>query len=180
MELVELLKILKKLDPRRFKTVDQKNKRRVIRAIEIAKAIGKVPVMQTQNSPLKTKHPDILKIGVKVAKEELQTRIKKRLLVRIKSGMIKEVRNLYNQGLNWKRLDNFGLEYRYVSRYLRGFITKAEMIEKLNIEICKYAKRQMTWFRKDSTTHWVENGQEAKKLVNRFLIKKSRSNILIL
>ncbi len=61
-------------------------------------------------------------------------------------GMIEEVKNLHKKGLSWKRMEELGLEYRYVSRYLLGKITKKEMFEKLKIEIWHYAKRQMQWF----------------------------------
>jgi len=62
--------------------------------------------------------------------------------------MIEEVSRLHNQGLSWERLDSFGLEYRYIARYLQSGITKDEMTQKLQIAIGQFAKRQMTWFRR--------------------------------
>jgi tRNA dimethylallyltransferase len=63
-------------------------------------------------------------------------------------GMIEEVSRLHAQGLSWERLDSFGLEYRFIARYLQNAITKEEMMSKLQIAIGQFAKRQMTWFRR--------------------------------
>jgi tRNA dimethylallyltransferase len=85
--------------------------------------------------------------------------------------MIEEVKNLRKKGVNWKRLDDLGLEYRYISRYLRGLLKKEEMIEILNKESYQYAKRQMTWFKRDKNIHWIDpakNQNEAIGLVKKF------------
>lgn len=146
-----LLEILKKLDQQRFNIIDKKNKRRIVRAIEIAKAIGKIPPL----GGLVSKY-DVLKIGIKISKEKLKENIKKRLFKRLRQGMIQEVENLHKKGISWQRLDNLGLEYRYISRHLRGLLTKEEMLEKLNQESYQYAKRQMTWFKRDKEIYWIE------------------------
>lgn len=187
----ELFKQLKKLDPRRAKNIDRFNKRRLIRALEIVLITGKpVPNLNTNirarlPSPLtqanggqvnqlnQHKSASILKIGIKKSSEELKKLIKKRLLKRLKQGLIKEVRNLHNPpaggGLSWQRLDELGLEYRYISRYLRGLLTRKQMINVLLKEIYKYAKRQLTWFKRDETIHWIKNYKEAENLAKRFL-----------
>jgi len=158
-----LFKMLKKLDPQRAKTIEKSNKRRLIRAIEIAKKLGKVP-------PLK-KNPqfECLIIGIKKSKEELRTLIKKRLLKRFKEGMIEEVKKLKKGGLSWRRLEEFGLEYRWISYYLQGKIDYQTMIENLQKAIEKFAKRQMTWFKKDKKIKWIKNYKEAEKLIKDFL-----------
>jgi len=147
----ELFKMLKKLDTRRAKNIDPKNRVRLIRAIEIAKKLGRVP---------KTKHQkpiyQFLKIGLYMPLNLLKEKINKRLLSRIKSGMIKEIQNLHKKGLSWKRMEELGLEYRYVALYLQNKITKQEMLEKLNSEIFKYAKRQMTYFKRDPEIKWFD------------------------
>lgn len=138
----KLLRMLKKLDPKRAKTVDQNNPIRLIRAIEIAKALGKVP-------KIKSKHKyEAEIIYMDFPDELLKERINKRLLKRVKQGMIEEVYDLHKKGLTWKRMEALGLEYRYVSLFLQKKITKKEMLEKLNFEIWHYAKRQRTWFKK--------------------------------
>lgn len=151
----ELLAILKKLDPRRAKTVDQKNSRRLIRAIEIAKALGKVPKLKKTTS-LYT--PSF--IGLNLPKEELQSKIGARLKKRLK-GMIEEAKRLHKKGLSWKRMDELGLEYRYLALYLQKKITKEEMVEILEKEIWHYAQRQMTWFKRDGRIKWF--GKEDRK-----------------
>ncbi len=152
---VTLLKKLQKLDPKKSKAIDPLNKRRLIRAIEIASALGKVPPIQKKQSPYKT-----LKIGISLPDKELQNRIYNRILARIKLGMIDEVRKLHKKGLSWKRMEELGLEYRYLSRHLRGKISKTEMVEQLNIASWQYAKRQMKWFKRDKNIEWFSPTQE--------------------
>jgi len=113
----------------------------------------------------------MLKIGIKKDKKELQRLINKRLLKRLKIGMINEVKNLHKKGVNWKRLDELGLEYRYISYYLRGLLTKEQMIKTLNQKIWQFSKRQMTWFKKDEEINWVKSYKEAEKLTRQFLSK---------
>lgn len=166
----ELFGQLKKLDPTRAETIDQHNKRRVIRALEIVLTTGKpVPLLrQGFEGQAKTKY-QVLKIGIKISDSKLKKKIKKRLLERLKHGMIREVENLHKLGVGWKRLDNFGLEYRWISRYLQGSITKQEMVTKLETEIRHYAKRQMTWFKRDPNIHWISKPSQATALVKNFL-----------
>lgn len=147
--LEELLKILKRLDKERFEGIDQKNKVRVIRAIEIASALGKVPKIKKDKNPYQ-----ILQIGLTLSKENLEQKIKDRLLKRIKKGMIKEGEKLHKEGLSWKKMKSFGLEYKYLADFLTGKINKEKMIENLTREIIKYSKRQMTWFKRDKNIKW--------------------------
>ncbi len=150
----ELIAVLKKLDPSRAMTVDQKNSRRIIRAIEIATRLGKVPEVQRMQG-----HFDPLFIGLLPDPRILKNRINKRLIKRIKYGMIEEAKKLHKNGLSWKRMNELGLEYRYLAMFLQNKITKDEMIEKLSTEIWRYAKRQMTWFKKDHRIKWFGLGQ---------------------
>lgn len=164
----ELFKKLKKLDSRRAKNIDKNNRRRLIRALEIVLTTGK-PIASFQ----KTSLYDVLSIGIKKSPEELKELIKKRLLRRLKQGMIKEVKNLHKkQKISWKRLDGLGLEYRYVSHYLRGTLSKQEMIESIEKESWQYTKRQTTWFKRDKDIHWISGENEAIKIIRDFLIVK--------
>jgi tRNA dimethylallyltransferase len=148
----ELFEILKKLDNGRAENIDKNNPVRLIRAIEIAQALGNVP---TPKQGLGVNF-DVLKIGLALPDEILKERIKNRLLSRIKKGMIKEVKNLHDkEKVSWKRLESFGLEYRHVAYFIQGNMTKEEMIEKLNTEIWHYAKRQKTWFKRDKNIIWI-------------------------
>jgi tRNA dimethylallyltransferase len=168
----DLFKKLKKLDPRRSKNIDRRNRRRLIRALEIIlitkKPIPPLASLQRSASLNEKRCFQVLKIGIKKSPEELKKLIKKRLLRRLKIGMIKEVKNLHKKGLSWKRLDDLGLEYRYISRYLRCLLTKKEIVDLIQKESEKYAKRQMTWFKRNKEIFWVKNYQEAENLTKDF------------
>jgi len=165
---VELYKILKKLDPRRAKTIERKNPRRLIRAIEIVmKTKRPVPPLKFQPLP----YP-VLMIGIKRDKKELQNLIKKRFFKWLRQGLIKEVVNLKKLGLSWKRIEDFGIHYRAIARYLQNKIGDKEMIENSIREIQNYAKRQITWFKRDKRIHWVKNQNEAERLIINFLKNK--------
>lgn len=145
---IQLFALLKKLDPERAKTIDRQNPVRLIRAIEIAKALGSVPPLNSSNKY------NFEIIGIKVEQTELNKKIRARLLARLKRGMMAEVKKIHQSGVSWKRLEQLGLEYRYVALCLQNKMTKNEMVEKLNQAIIKYSKRQMTWFNKDKRISW--------------------------
>ena len=158
-----LFQRLRKLDPQRAKTIDKENKRRLIRALEIIiKTKKPVPLLRVQQPKF-----EILIIGIKKDQKELKQLIEKRLLKRLKIGMIAEVKKLHQQGVSWKRLEEFGLEYKFIALYLQNKLPKQEMIEKLQKEIEHYAKRQMTWFKRDKRIRWVSNYNEAKNLITK-------------
>ncbi len=156
----ELANMLKKLDLGRWKSIDTQNPRRLIRAIEIATELGSVPKL-----PRRVIGPyDPLFIGLELDSETLQKRIHVRLLSRLESGMIEEVRKLHANGVSWKRLESFGLEYRHIALFLQKKVTHEQMIERLEIEIGQFAKRQMVWFKKDKRIHWF-TPHESKKIL---------------
>ncbi len=163
----ELYFILKKIDKKRAKTIEKENKRRLIRAIEIASQEGFVPKIKA-NFPY-----DTLKIGIEINKENLRKKIFKRLNSRIKKGLIKEVEQLRLSGLSWKKLENFGLEYKWVSLYLQKKITYKEVKEKLNTEIWHFARKQISWLNnKEKNIFWIKNKKEAKIFIKKWLNKK--------
>ena len=145
--LAELQKILKKLDPERFEKIDQKNKVRLVRAIEISKQLGKVPKIK------KNSKYDVLWIGIDFDDETLKHRIRKRILARMK-GMKKEVKKLRKTHLSFKRMEGLGLEYRNLSLLEQNKISESEFIDKLFIEIWHFAKRQRTWFKRNKKIFW--------------------------
>lgn len=164
----KLFNTLQKLDPDRARNIDKHNKMRLIRAIEIIKTTG-APVPYFKPHESKTSSYEILKIGLQPKELILKERIKTRLLKRIKAGMIREVKNLKESGVSSKKLESFGLEYRYVNRYLEGQMSKNQMVEELTSEINHYAKRQMTWFKRDKNTIWLDVPQKAFSKVQDFL-----------
>lgn len=137
-------KVLQKLDPQRALTIDKHNNTRIIRAIEIATALGKVPLRYP--SSRKSKY-DVDWIYLDFPDEVLKQRIRIRLFARIR-GIVAEVKKLHAQGVSWKKLEALGLEYRYMALYLQKKLTKQEMLEGLEKAIWQYAKRQRTWFKK--------------------------------
>ena len=134
--------MLEKLDPERLKTIDIDNKVRLIRAIEIVKALGKVPKLISKPKY----NAKIIYLDFK--NEILKKRIHTRLLKRIRQGMINEVENLHKNRVTWKRLFEFGLEYRYVSLFLQKKITKEKMILELETAIWHFVRRQRMWFKR--------------------------------
>ena len=161
----ELYKMLSKLDPVRSSTIDKNNPRRLIRALEIV-LNSKRPI-----PPLSSKKADFeaLFMGIKRGKEELKKLIEKRLLKRLSGGMVEEVGKLKKSGLSWKRLEEFGLEYRYIAQYLQKKISYQKMVEKIQKESEKFTKRQITWFKRDKRIKWIKDYFEAKKLLEDFL-----------
>lgn len=164
--LEDIQKMLKKLDPERFKNIDQKNKVRLIRAIEIATQLGKVPKIK-----LNSKY-DALWIGIDFNDETLKHRIRKRIIKRM-GGMKKEVKKLKKTGLSFKRMEELGLEYRNLSLLEQKKITESEFIDKLFMEIWHFAKRQRTWFKRNKNINWFINPKyaEIKNLTSLFLKK---------
>ena len=146
-----------KSNPALHNTTDTQDKSRLVRAIEIAEH------SKMHEFAEETEHPAIKPfiIGIRWERSVLRDRITARLKKRIDMGMIEEVKNLHNQGVNWERLDSFGLEYRYVSRYLQGKMDFDEMFRELNTRIHQFSKRQMTWFRRMErqgiVINWVDN-----------------------
>lgn len=141
-DLPELLKILKKLDKDRAKTIDVKNKVRLIRAIEIASALGKVPKI-TKAKPLY----DFIKIGLTLPSPELEkkikTRVKKMFNKKNHGGLLNEIAELKKSGISDKRLKEFGFEYDNPT------------IDSVILGSVQYAKRQMTWFKRDKEIIWI-------------------------
>lgn len=142
---VELLKILQKLDPLRAKNIDAKNKVRLVRAIEIAKALGKVPKIQETESKYK-----FIKVGLHLPTDELTKKVTKRVHKMFKQGLLKEIAKLKKNKISDKRLKELGFEYYKPTR------------ERVISETIKYAKRQMTWFKRDKKIKWFSPTQSKK------------------
>ena len=144
-------------------TTDLQARKRLIRAIEIAeftRSHSGGDVRRITISPLV--------LGIRCEREALRRKITDRLEARLKAGMIEEVRALKEKGLGWERIDSFGLEYRYIGCYLRGQMTREEMVTVLNTRIHQFAKRQATWFRRMERNgvriHWIENADTDKAI----------------
>ena len=164
----DLLHILKKLDPDRVINIDHRNPARLIRAIEIIKSTGQpVPKFSQTFHP----NPGVLILGIKQSQEHLYQLIDKRLTTRL-PGIIKEIKNLRKSGVSWKRLEQFGLEYRFVSYFLTKKLDYDSMVNQLQHAIHHFAKRQMTWFKRDRRIHWITTPDQAQGLIRNFLTHK--------
>src|SRR3989339_291135 len=156
----ELFEKLSALDPERAENIDAKNPPRLVRAIEIATALGSVP----SRTPATPRY-DALTIGLTLPREKLGERIHARLLARMRRGMVAEVTRLRVEGISWKRLEALGLEYRFLAQFLQGKLQKDEMLRDLETAIRNYAKRQMVWFKRDKNIHWLAPNDTEKTLV---------------
>ena len=147
----QLFALLQKLDPRRAANIEKENPRRLIRAIEIAKAIGANPI------PTLEQKYDVLWLGINPPQETLYKNIRTRLLDRITQGMVVEAQKLHTNGLSYKRMDALGLEYRFLSQLLQNKVSKEDFIIELERAIQHYAKRQIRWFKRNQDIHWVSS-----------------------
>jgi tRNA dimethylallyltransferase len=138
----ELAEILCRLKPDQHNNTDLLERERTVRAIEIARGEAGASVCE----PLPQFSTTV--IGIHWDREVLRQRITSRLRSRLENGMVEEVERLHASGIEWDRLNYYGLEYRYVGSYLRGDINRNDMFQKLNSAIHDFAKRQMNWFRR--------------------------------
>jgi tRNA dimethylallyltransferase len=137
---------------------------RLIRALEIVLSTGKPVPVRTNGSPYEP-----LYLGVSRPLPELKRRIEKRLDARLKTGMTGEIKHLHANGVSWKRLESFGLEYRWVARFLQGKISRTEMRNALLKDIVAYSKRQLTWWKKSAYIRHVRTTTKAANLTRHFL-----------
>jgi len=149
----KLYKILRKKDSRRAKKIDPRNKVRIIRALEIVEAMGKVPLLSKKQD--KSIY-NFIYLGIKPDKMDLEKKIYTRILKRL-DGMIREAKSLQKKGLPLKRMEALGLEYRYLARLLQKKITKKEFVEGLYKEIKHYSKRQKLWFKRNKKIKWFSS-----------------------
>lgn len=160
----KLAEILRRLDYRRWKEIDKKNKRRLTRAIEIAESLGKVP--PTKADPI---NADFKLIGIKVDKSKLAKLVNERVKKMIKRGFINETEKLLKNGVKREKIHEFGFEYQDALKYIDGEVESKEELANLMVKrTLDYAKRQMTWFKRDKQIHWIENYKEAEKLIKEF------------
>ena len=167
--LPDLLTELERLDPQSYAVIDRDNPRRVIRALEVCLVSGKpFSEQRARHDPFY----DCLLLGINWPRAVLYRRIDQRVDERMEQGMIEEVQILLARGISQQRLEDLGLEYRFISRWLRGeFVSEAEMTQRLKYAIHDFTRRQLSWFRRDPRIVWIEgyDVDRAKTLVEGFL-----------
>ena len=152
LPLAQLVERLEQADPDAARRIDQRNPRRIIRALELA-AAGHGHAAAHQRSP----RYHCLQLGLTWPRPMLEERIEYRLRERLAGGMIEEVAGLRAQGVSDLRLEKLGLEYRYLSRYLRGELGTLDNLRlQLGTAIRQFAKEQITWFKRDRRIIWLD------------------------
>lgn len=161
--LEKLVKKLKKLNSEVENMVDIKNKRRIIRALEILLRGKKLEKISFSKPSL-----DTLILGIKINREELYEKINKRVDLMIKKGLVEEVRKLFKK--YGKDAPAFsGIGYNEIIRYLNGEVSLFQAIELIKRNSRRFAKRQLTWFRADKNIKWISSFKEACESVDKFL-----------
>lgn len=156
---------LRNVDPESTSHIDLKNKRRVIRALEVAEQTEESFVGQKKKRPLPYR---VLKIGVDVPRDELVRRMNTRVDDMMARGLLEEVRRL-GEHYGWDTPALTGIGYRQLGQYVRGEMPLDAAVERIKIETRQYAKRQMTWFRRDPAIQWIRTEQEAEQKIKEFL-----------
>ncbi len=165
----ELINILRKSKKELHNTTDINDRDRIIQAIIIA---------ESESRNLNSKRINSLTIGVNFPRNVIKLRITERLKKRLNEGMIEEVQQLLNSGVDYKKLLFFGLEYKFIALYLKSELNYNDMFQKLNSAIHKYAKRQMTWYRKMEREgvkiFWLDgnDSDKAKEIIEKHYFKK--------
>jgi tRNA dimethylallyltransferase len=166
--LSELVLQLQELDPQTAEKIDVKNPRRVLRALEVAISSGQSFVaQQTKSEPLF----NALQIGINILKEDLDIRIEKRVGMQMRDGLLAETETLQASGYDWNLPSMSGIGYRQIGYYLQDKMSLSEAVETLKTDTKKYAKRQITWFKRDKRIHWIKNDDKEKteELIENFL-----------
>lgn len=166
----ELFALLQKADPARARHMNTQSERsnrvRLVRALEIAAAKLR-PAQIGKNRP----PYDVLWVGIMPPFKELEAKIQTRLKARIRRGMIAEAKHLHAEGLSYKRMEALGLEYRALARLLQKKISRSEFEEELYRDIRAYAKRQITYWKRNKKIRWFDpaNTNEIERLTNAWL-----------
>lgn len=189
----KLFAILQKKDPRRAKTIDPDNRHRLIRALEIAHSMGRIseinaPILSANAKAGKwqSSYEPII-IGIRRKPDELRARIDRRLKKRL-PGIIREIYKLRAKKVSWERLESFGLEYRwgalFIQKKMPGYAYENPvqsgiriagfrsadidaLYSALRAKIWQYAKRQITWLKRNPNIVWVKDGREALRVASR-------------
>lgn len=146
----ELFELLTHKDPRRAATIDPHNRRRLIRALEIIKTLGAVPTLTTTDSSY-----NWLIIGINIDKETLASKFRARLTEWLEIGLVNEVEKIRST-VSPDRFREFGFEYTLTADYIDQKINEAELFDRFVEKNWQYAKRQMTWLKKDSAVEWFK------------------------
>ena len=154
LSLDELQKKLQEISLQKWEKMnnsDRQNLRRLVRAVELNKSSSKLDSRLRGNDSL-----DVLKIGLMAPRRILYERINEQVVEWVKNGIVDEVKRIIREGVTKQRIKNLGLEYVVVVEYLEKKISLDQMIEKMQSKVRQYAKRQITWFKKEKNVSWFD------------------------
>lgn len=178
--LPELLLELEQRDPVTFEKIDRQNPRRIIRALEVIRLTGKTFSAQRAAwslPPSTLEHQPTTFFGLLRATADLQSRINTRVELMFKRGLVEEVKNLLPQGLAENKTALQAIGYRQVVEHLRGERSLPETIELVKIRTRQFAKRQMTWFRRQASLQWIDcQTQDAPEITVARIVRELSSN----
>ena len=163
--LEKLYQMAEKIDRIAMQKISHNDKKRIFRVLEIYHSTGKTKTeLEAESRKQESKYTYVL-FGITMDREKLYDRINKRVDIMIEQGLIKEVENLLKKYKEFPTAMQ-GLGYKEVVEYLKGFTTKEEMIEKIKRETRRYAKRQLTWFRKYKDLKWIDGLDNIQNNIN--------------
>lgn len=158
--LPELLSELERLDPEYYATVDRQNPQRVVRAVEVCRLSGR-PYSELRSGATKSRNFSVIKIGIDLPREELYERIDRRVDLMIETGLLAETQALYPDR-DLSALQTVG--YRELFDHFDGVCSLAEAIERIKRNTRRYAKRQLTWLRRDPAIRWFAPDETARMI----------------
>ncbi len=167
-ELQNLWEEANKIDPDSMKIISKNDKKRIVRVLEIYKATGKTKTEQEILSRKNEVKYDFKVFGITMDREKLYERINKRVDIMIQAGLENEVKELLEKYSEFPTAMQ-GLGYKEVVQYFDGILTREEMIEKIKQESRRYAKRQLTWFRRNKEIIWLDSMDDMPKNINTIL-----------
>ena len=155
----------KKIDPEAMKKISRNDKKRIFRVLEIYHATGKTKTMQEIESRKKENPYEYIVFAIDIEREKLYERINKRVDIMLENGLVEEVKSLISK---YKELPTAiqGLGYKEVVSFLNNEISYDEMVEKIKQETRRYAKRQLTWFRRNEQITWINGLDDIQNNIN--------------
>lgn len=148
--------ILSRVDLDSSKTISQNDRKRIIRALEVLKVTGKTMSDHNKNFRKEVDKYNLSMVCLNMDREKLYDRINKRVDIMIEEGLIDEVKNILNKGYSKELVSLKGIGYKEIIMSLEGEISLDEAIEKIKQASRNYAKRQLTWFRRDKRIFWID------------------------
>lgn len=154
--------LLNNIDPESASSIHPNNRKRVIRALEVYEETGKTMSYFKERSQTKESPYNLLMIGLTMERQLLYERINRRIDIMIEDGLIDEVKNILDMGYNKNLISMLGLGYKEIVKYLEGKYTLEEAIYILKRDTRRFAKRQLTWFKRDDRIHWYNIDEGSK------------------